>query len=302
MRVGVVGLDVHGGAVPHRALDHRGDLGGGAVDQLGVDGQGLLLHVPVDEHPAAAVARVPLGEQVLVVGADVGGVGGDRGRALAPQLGAAGGEGGVRDLDGDGASGLGGQIAAAHVAQLVLGVAVAAGRHGLDPGVRAVRVDRPAAGVRPATSGERLPPPETEVTASRQPVRSTASFSMSMSGTMPHRALHLALDPAQVARLGLGLGRGQPDRPGLPLGDVQPAQLRHRVVEQRQFGGHLLAQLVDEHRRRPAACAARGSSPHAGSAKSWGRSSSGLRHLSAPTTQISLHLSWSRRAWKATTS
>lgn len=86
MRIRVVGLDVHGvhgGAVPHRALDHCGDLGGGAVDELGVNGQGLLLHVPVDEHPSAAVARVPLGEPVLVVGPHVGGVGGDRGRSLA---------------------------------------------------------------------------------------------------------------------------------------------------------------------------------------------------------------------------
>jgi hypothetical protein len=141
MAVCVVVLDIHGGAVPHGALDHRGDLGGGAVDQLGVDGQRLLLHVPVDEHPSAAVARVPLGEQVLVVGTHVRGVGGDRGRALSPQVGAAGGEGGVRYLDGDGAGCLGGQVAAAHVAQFVLGVAVAAGGHGLDPGVRAVGVD-----------------------------------------------------------------------------------------------------------------------------------------------------------------
>ncbi|MFE9123168.1 hypothetical protein [Streptomyces sp. NPDC007172] len=44
-----------------------------------------------------------------------------------------------------------------------------------------------------STSAERLPPPETEVTASRQPVRSTASFSMSTSGTMPHRRCTSAL-------------------------------------------------------------------------------------------------------------
>ncbi|MDT0543025.1 hypothetical protein RND15_09860 [Streptomyces sp. DSM 41529] len=60
--------------------------------------------------------------------------------------------------------------------------------------------------------------------------------------------LYLGLDSAQVARLGLGLGRREPDRPGLPLGDVQPGQLRHFVVEQGQLGRHLLAQLVDEHR------------------------------------------------------
>ncbi|MDF3300180.1 hypothetical protein [Streptomyces tropicalis] len=50
---------------------------------------------------AAAAARVPLGERVLVVGAHMDGVGGARGLALAPQFGAPGGEGGVRDPDGD---------------------------------------------------------------------------------------------------------------------------------------------------------------------------------------------------------
>ncbi|MFF8941719.1 DUF6233 domain-containing protein [Streptomyces sp. NPDC014864] len=50
----------------------------------------------------------------------------------------------------------------------------------------------------------------------------------------------------QILRLGLGLGRGRPGRPGLPLADVQPSHLRHPVVQQAQFGGHLLAQLVDE--------------------------------------------------------
>lgn len=44
-----------------------------------------------------------------------------------------------------------------------------------------------------STSGERLPPPETEVTASRHPVRSTASFNMSTSGTMPQRRCTSAL-------------------------------------------------------------------------------------------------------------
>ncbi|MGP3921095.1 hypothetical protein [Nonomuraea sp. 10N515B] len=39
------------------------------------------------------------------------------------------------------------------------------------------------------TSGLRLEPPTTEVTAFRQPVRSTASFSMSISGTEPQRRL-----------------------------------------------------------------------------------------------------------------
>ena len=72
--VGVVGLDVHAGAVVHRALDHRGYLAGGAVDDLGVDHHALALDVPVDQHAAAAVAGVPLSEDVLVERPEVGGV------------------------------------------------------------------------------------------------------------------------------------------------------------------------------------------------------------------------------------
>jgi len=82
-----------------------------------------------------------------------------------------------------------------------------------------------------------LPPVATEVTAARQPIRSTASLSMSTSGTLPQpTAEHLGLDPAQVA--GLGLRR-----------DLQPPQVRHLLVQRRQLGAHLFAQLIDEHRR-----------------------------------------------------
>jgi hypothetical protein len=58
MAVGVdhVAFDVEAGAVVHRALDHGGDLGGRAVDQLGVNGGRLLLDVPVDEDAAAESA------------------------------------------------------------------------------------------------------------------------------------------------------------------------------------------------------------------------------------------------------
>ena len=77
------------------AFDHGRDLGGGAAEELGVHYHRLLVDVPVDEHPSTAVAGVPLGEQVLVVGAEVCGVRGDRGRGFAPDAELAGGEGGV---------------------------------------------------------------------------------------------------------------------------------------------------------------------------------------------------------------
>jgi len=140
--VDVVAFDLHGGAVPDRAVDHRGDFGCGAGDQLRVDGHRFAFDVPVDEHAAAAVAGVPFGEDVLIERPEVGGVAGHGGRPGAPHGVRAGGEGGVGDLDGDGAGHLGGQVAAAHVPDVVLAVAVdgVAGDRA-DPGVGAVGVD-----------------------------------------------------------------------------------------------------------------------------------------------------------------
>ena len=54
----------------------------------------------------------------------------------------AGGEGGVGDLDRDPPRRLGGQVAAARVADVVLAVAVRAAGDGADAGVGAVGVDR----------------------------------------------------------------------------------------------------------------------------------------------------------------
>src|SRR6266511_1921139 len=54
----LVALDLHRGAVPHRALDHRGDLGRRTGQQLRMDGHRLPFNVPVDEHAAAESARV----------------------------------------------------------------------------------------------------------------------------------------------------------------------------------------------------------------------------------------------------
>ena len=103
---------------------------------------GPALDVPVDQDPAAAVAGVPLGEDVLVPGPEVGGVRRDRSRPGAPQGLAPDGEGGVRDLDRDLVGGLAGQVAAPGVAQLLLAVRVpAASGLRADAGVRAVDVD-----------------------------------------------------------------------------------------------------------------------------------------------------------------
>ena len=91
-------------------------------------GHRLALDVPVDQHPAAVIARVPLGEPVLIKRADVRGVRRNRGRAGAPQAVAARGKGRVGDLHRDRAGSVDGEIAAADVADLVIGVAVRFGR------------------------------------------------------------------------------------------------------------------------------------------------------------------------------
>src|SRR5216684_441084 len=86
------------------------------------------------------VARVPLGEDVLVVGPEVGGVGGDRGGALAAQPALPGGEGGVGDRPGGFSAGVDGEVAPPHVAQVVLAVGMVTRGHGPDSSVGAVGV------------------------------------------------------------------------------------------------------------------------------------------------------------------
>jgi hypothetical protein len=108
----------------------------------GVDGHALALDVPVDEHPAPAVAQVPLGEDVLVERAEVRRVAGHGGRAGAPDGLRPGCERRVGDLDRDGPGHFGGQVAAAHVPDVVLTVAVlAAARDRADACVGAVGID-----------------------------------------------------------------------------------------------------------------------------------------------------------------
>jgi hypothetical protein len=69
---------------------------------------------------------------------------------------------------------------------------------------------------------------------------------MSTSGTVPQRRRTSVLTRRQVARLRLGVGRGQLDRAGAPLADRQPAEPGQRVIQRAQLAAHLLAQLVDE--------------------------------------------------------
>src|SRR5690625_3994632 len=115
MRVDVVALNAHTGAVPHDAFDHGGHLGGGAGDQLRMDRHRARLDAPIHQHAAAAVAGVPFGEDVAVIGGEVGGVGGHGGRALTPDGLLTCGEGGVGDGCGGGFQPRGGEVAAGDV-------------------------------------------------------------------------------------------------------------------------------------------------------------------------------------------
>jgi hypothetical protein len=71
MRIHKVGLQLHVGAVPHGALDHRVDLGGRAGQQLTRDGHRADgVDHPVDQNASFGpfVPRVPLREDVLIEG------------------------------------------------------------------------------------------------------------------------------------------------------------------------------------------------------------------------------------------
>jgi hypothetical protein len=158
--IDVVGLDAHVGAVPHRALDHGVHLGGRALQELAVNRHrpgGVDCPVDRDAPFCPAVAGVPFGEDVLVEGRKVGGVGGYRSSALAPQPRVAGGEGGVRDRAGGIPARLDGDVAAADVAQVVFAVRVVARRDRPDPGVGAVGVAAAAAAARTARPGRCSP-------------------------------------------------------------------------------------------------------------------------------------------------
>src|SRR5665811_2322566 len=111
----------------------------------------------------------------------------------------------------------------------------------------------------------------------------------------------LGLDASQVAGLGCRFVLGQRDRSRGPIGDGQPVQGRDRGVQRGKGVGHLLAQVGDEDGgvQRLAQLSVVLAAPLL---EVLGQVFIGLRQESAPTTQISLHRSCSRSAWKVTTS
>ena len=138
---------------------------------------------------------------------------------VAPEAWLAGGEGGVGDLDRHGPGGLGGQVAAPHVADVILGVAVLAGGDRPDPGVGAVGVDgqqQPLgqhAGVQvPAAGG-----------GGDRSQAAGAQHGLLEHVDQRHGAPpggDVLLQQPQVARLGSGVQRGELDVALAALGDL----------------------------------------------------------------------------------
>src|SRR3954447_4963510 len=112
--------------VAQHALDHGGDLRGGAAPQTRVDAHRAALHVPVDHDAAPAVASVPLGHEVLVEGAKVLAVRCAGRSALAPDLGLARSERRVDHVPGRIAQRVGIDVTPARVQQLLVAEAVPA--------------------------------------------------------------------------------------------------------------------------------------------------------------------------------
>ena len=223
MRIDIVRLDVHLGAMVDRPLDHRGDLRRGTAQQLAVDHHRLPLDMPVDQDAPAAVPGVPLGEQVLVPGAEVSRVAGHRGRPLAPDRLVARGERGVGDLDRQRLGQPGGQVPAAGVVQVmhhggaVIRAAVGGGNRA-NPGAGPVGVEDQQEPFQ-ELPGPRLPPrPDARSITCRQPLRSTASFSTSISRSMPHRWAIAFFSRPRLVGSGRGVQRRSRIAPCRPRG------------------------------------------------------------------------------------
>jgi len=173
----------------------------------------------------------------------------DRRGTFTPYRLLAGGEGGVRDADRDGLRDVTGQVAATHVADLVLGVAVTAARGDrADAGVRAVGVDRQHQPLSKHLDREAA------ATGGRADLAQTSGAQDGLFEDVDQShgspaALHLGLDPPQVARFRSGLVLRQRDRTGRPVRDLKPVQRRDCGVQILQCGGHLTAQIADEHSR-----------------------------------------------------
>ena len=185
----------------------------------------------------------------LVVRPEVRRVRRDRRRPFTPDRLLTRGERRVGDPDRNGLGGVAGEVAQSDVADLVLDMPVPApGGDRADTGVGAVGIDR-----QHQPLGQHLDWQHAAARDGTDLVEAAGAKNRFLEDVdQRHRApspLHLGLDPAQIARLRCRLIPGQHDRPGRPIGDVEPLQVRDRVVKLVQGGGHLATQITDEHAR-----------------------------------------------------
>jgi len=198
----------------------------------------IVQHCPGRDDTATTVARVPLGHQVLVEGAEMLAVRGAGGRALAPDPGVAHGKRRVDHPPGRVAQGVSVDVAPARVQQLLVAEAVPADRQALQPGVGAqaveaeqqpaphlVAVDR-LAGCR---GGEGVGEADAQIRLLEQVEQPC------------HRPAptEFDLERAQPRRLWLRFERADHDRVP-PTRDKADARVaRHPAIEPRQRGRHL---------------------------------------------------------------
>src|SRR5258708_5341698 len=82
----IVLLDLCTGAMTEHSFHHRGYLRGGAAFELGVNTGRLLFDMPVNHNSRSPVANMPLGEQILIPGSELLGIGGTGCGSLTPDL------------------------------------------------------------------------------------------------------------------------------------------------------------------------------------------------------------------------
>ena len=137
VRIDVLSIDLHLGAVMDHALDHRGHLRRGRRLELRVDAQGVSLDVPVDHDAAPAVAHMPLGGEILVPGAVVLRIGGASGGARSPNSGISGLKRAVGNGRDGSAQRIDADIAAPDIRQILRRHTRFQARHALQPGIGA---------------------------------------------------------------------------------------------------------------------------------------------------------------------
>ena len=237
MRVNELLLDLHIGAVAHDPLDHRRHFRGGDRFELGVDTDSVLFHMPIDHDALAAIAQVPLGEQIVVPGAKLLGVRRAGRRGLSPYVFLAHAKDGIGHVRNGGTQLVFLNEAPAHVEEVLVGFPMLAGAHPFESRISPHGVEGEQQSlaqhlaIQDFTSGGTF-----EVL---REIKAQICLFQDVEQTR-HRPppTNLSLEPAQVPGLFLWLqwGQGNPAAAFVQNADLL---LRERAVEGRQGLAHL---------------------------------------------------------------